>query len=356
MWHLSDADMGQTLSMHEQARAARNHQLADLLRNRLTASGVTIFDKTGSWRASDGRSGCIPRKGGEASVASSEAGAEGAVAKASQDAQIKQLIQIRETARSMKDFAKSDKLRDELAALGIDVFDKDKMWRSQDGRCGVIIGYRGDAGPSDIEISTLVVQREKARKAADYATADLIRSELKEVGVEIFDRDKTWRCRDGRCGPVPSWDHMEGNVNPSLALPGHCRVSSDVQGQIIQLALNNAADPVTAARTLHLLQSVAGPKKCVQVCSAPAPSGPEFQESLAFCSQCKATGRTPTDAEIQWLVEAREQMRFKKAYANADTLRESMKGLGIELVEKEKRWSCNDGRQGSIPMFGSFAV
>lgn len=418
---MDEREIMKIVVQREQARLAKNWQVADSLRDRLAQGGVTLFDKTSTWQTVDGRIGRIPRFAELESAADGLMPGDGLsqfepmsitshlkfeppdarslpftetspyVVGDSQDlgqfipgelpqedSQIRQLVQLREQARSQKDFAQSDKLRDELKALGVEVFDKDKLWRAQDGRCGVIIGYRGDAGPSDVEINTLVLQREKARQASDFATADMIRNELRAAGVDIFDKDKMWKSKDGRRGQVPVWDMM-GAKPAGFAAPGQVQhlapagvrhqhvVSEDIQSQIIQAALATASNPVTAQKTLHLLQSMAAsspalPPKRQVLKSAPVGNmvvqggSVELQETMSFCSQCTTTGRTPTDAEIQWLVEVREQMRFKKCYAEADSLRESMRGLGIELFEKEKRWSCNDGRQGGIPMFGSFAA
>lgn len=40
------------------------------------------------------------------------------------------------------------------------------------------------------EIKSLVAQREQARQAKDFATADALRDQLRKGGVEIYDKDK----------------------------------------------------------------------------------------------------------------------------------------------------------------------
>jgi len=40
------------------------------------------------------------------------------------------------------------------------------------------------------EIKSLVAQREQARSAKDFATADALRDQLRKSGVEIYDKDK----------------------------------------------------------------------------------------------------------------------------------------------------------------------
>jgi len=372
--------------MREQARLAKDWGLADAVRERLTAAGVTLFDKTNAWRTSDGRSGRIPTWSeieaghtAESIIQQTDDKTVPFPAGDSTEAQIKYMVQMREQARAAKDWAQSDKLRDELKAMGVEVFDKDKMWRSKTGLSGVIIGFRGSAGPTDMEISVLVVQRERARQSSDFSTADMIRDELKKVGVDINDKEKCWRASDGRVGAIPSWASIIGSTDgpspspvvnaaayaaPTNSSPG---VGGDLRNQIIQAALVNAQNPVTAARTLQLLQQAAGgaapssgpskPKPTQAVLPTASRPNADLSEALSFANQCQASGRHASDGEITWLIEIREKLRQNKEFANADEVRNALRNsLGVELYEKEKRWITNDGRQGSIPMWSTLSV
>jgi len=374
-----DDEIFSLIVQREQSRQAKDFNMADQLRERLTQLGVTLFDKTNQWRMADGRSGRIPTfseiEGGltAESLAVQQmqnvtvGGMSGFDSGDPQETHIKQLVLLREQARAGKDFAQSDKLRDELKALGVDIFDKEKMWRSKTGQSGVIIGYRGNGGPTDLEITTLVVQREKARQSGDWNTADMVRNELKNFGVEIHDKEKMWRSTDGRSGPVPSWAVIQGGDIGGSAIPGQVTAGGDVRQQVLQAAVQAAQNPATAARTLQLLQqagvnvqggrggivvpSIAG--RYVQKPSAAAGS-PEVSSAISFIQQCQAQNRGATDSEIEWLVQIREKVRQNKDYSSADELRNQMKNsLGVELHEKEKRWSTADGRQGMIPMWSS---
>jgi len=129
------------------------------------------------------------------------------------ESQIKALVQQREQARANKDFTRSDEIREELKTMGVEVFDKEKMWRSTSGASGVILGYHARGGPTDLEITTLVVQREKVRQSGDFGTSDMIRNELRAVGVEIYDKEKIWKASDGRQGPVPTWQQVQAVCN-----------------------------------------------------------------------------------------------------------------------------------------------
>eukprot|EP00408_Alexandrium_pacificum_P009233 CAMPEP_0171231198 /NCGR_PEP_ID=MMETSP0790-20130122/39781_1 /TAXON_ID=2925 /ORGANISM="Alexandrium catenella, Strain OF101" /LENGTH=406 /DNA_ID=CAMNT_0011697419 /DNA_START=81 /DNA_END=1301 /DNA_ORIENTATION=- len=376
--------------MREQARMSKDWATADSVREQLVAKGVTIQDKSSSWRCVDGSSGRIPTwsevEGGSTteSFITNQSMTQGGRSAAmpppvndGSDAHIKHLVMMREQARAQKDFTQADTYREELKALGVDIFDKEKMWRSKMGASGVIIGYRGGAGPTDLEISTLVVQREKARQNNDYNTSDMIRNELRAVGVEIKDREKIWVASDGRQGPVPTWSAvMAGGDTPGFAQGMAATTggmaasnSNSLRDQVVQAALAAASNPNNALKTLQMLQQVGGappsamaPKPTraaqpAQARAAPTATDPECIEAITFVSSCQAAGRAPTDAEIDWLVGLREKFRSQKAFNDADALRQEMRGtLGIELDEKTKQWSCSDGRQGVIPMWSSMSA
>lgn len=76
----------------------------------------------------------------------------------------------------------------------------------------------GGPPPPDIEIRRLLIDREKARIAKDYQTADEIRSDLAERGVSVNDLNRTWHCVDGRSGERPSaYDYVEEPNNDHRA-------------------------------------------------------------------------------------------------------------------------------------------
>jgi len=407
------------VATREQARLQKDWVLADTLRTQLSTMGITLFDKTASWRSADGKSGRIPTfnelDGGNLErvitqqaleiqsqqTSSALLGSMGAVASFSTDAesQIKTLIQQREQARANKDFIRSDEIREELKTMGVEVFDKEKMWRSTSGASGVILGYHSRGGPTDLEITTLVVQREKVRQSGDFGTSDMIRNELRAVGVEIYDKEKVWKASDGRQGPVPTWQQVQAVCNtggaiaaaaaqPSMMgamggmtvmggmsvmggmpavqsmsmMAGVAGATTLMQKQVIQAALAAAQTPESAAHTLQLLQGScsgsAGTLKGAMTRSEPGAGAASltYQQAMQLMSECASTGRKAQDAEIIWLISIREKLRYKKDFQAADDLRNAMRNsINVELYEKEKRWATTDGRQGTIPMFNDLA-
>jgi cysteinyl-tRNA synthetase len=96
------------------------------------------------------------------------------------------VIDLRTAARENKDFATSDKVRDDLATAGIVIEDRSgtTTWRQESG----------DA-PVDQIMQLLIDIRASARENKDFATSDKVRDDLATAGIVIEDRsgDTTWR-------------------------------------------------------------------------------------------------------------------------------------------------------------------
>merc|ERR1719436_1919787 len=170
------------ICQREEARYSRDFAEADRIREQLKDMGVELFDKTNTWTATDGKSGLIPlwselQAGHPPESLAASQGSTVVAGNDGGDALIRDLVRARERARAGKDFAQADSIRDQLRHMGVEVFDKEKLWRSTSGKKGVVLGFGNH--PLDVEIHALVVQREKARQIGDMVTADMIRDELK---------------------------------------------------------------------------------------------------------------------------------------------------------------------------------
>merc|ERR1719410_1194103 len=53
-------EVARLIATREQARLQKDWTLADTLRTQLSTMGITLYDKTQSWKSNDGRSGRIP--------------------------------------------------------------------------------------------------------------------------------------------------------------------------------------------------------------------------------------------------------------------------------------------------------
>jgi len=273
-----------------------------------------------------------------------------------------------------KDFAQADMIREQLKGMGVEVWDKQKTWKQEStGLEGVILGYFGDRPPSDIEISALVIQREKARQKKNFELSDSIRDELKERNVQLYDKEGTWKCSDGRQGRIPSFQEIESGIAQPGRMPvagvsgGSAAVGSatmtsnvDVQTALLQLAV---ANPQVAPQILSILPQVVNggaappavrpaPSARTTAAIKPNPSTltSDVQQAVHVARQCK--GRAPSDDEVTYLVQSREDCRQAKDYAGADQLRAEMKAIGLEVFDKEKIWKTTDGREGAVPTWG----
>lgn len=387
---LSTQEIVSLIFQRETARKANDYAQADSIRDQLKAGGVEMFEKTKQWKTTDGRSGTIPTwqeiEAGSSIDHHVERVQDGSGASSIDPNDplggIKQLVMQRESARSAKDFQEADRIREELRQQSVEIFDKEKLWkRTSDGAAGVVIGYREDGTCTDQEIQILVLQRERARQEKQWPVSDMIRDELRLRGVAIFDKEKRWTANDGRQGAVPVWNgtngvvmqpmpagapmmHRHTPVYPPRSIPtafaGGANNLQTLQNQIVQEALRHAQNPVAAQQTLQRLRSGGGnaqmqaarPTSSRPVKAEPTPSAsPDVRDALTFCQNSQ--GRTLAEEEIMWLLETRERCRSISDYASADALRNAMKSLGLELMEKQKIWSTSDGRSGAIPAWES---
>ena len=243
---LSTMEIQQMIDTREQARSVKDWSTSDKIREDLRARGVEVYDRDKEWKTSDGRRGVI--------------GGSGTVCMLT-DQDIQTRIAGRENARMNKDWATADRIRSELRALGVEIHDKNKVWKTTDGRSGALSAYATVCSLSDEELESLVKKRDDARRMRDFSSSDQLREQLRAAGVELFDSDHVWKSTDGRIGVI---------------------------GQ-------------------HL-----------------------------------------TDASINMMLNAREVARQKRDFGRADKIRDQLRARGLQIFDKEKMWKAADGRQGYI--------
>ena len=195
----------------EQARAARDFDSADRLREQLSQLGVTLDDQNKIWRSTDGRSGPITAI--NISELHAQKAAKAGAANLS-DEEIDRLVKEREQARFTSDYKTADRLRDQLEKHGVHLDTKENKWQAADGRSGPIgpvnisaahAQKAARAGAPKLpveEIEKILVQREQARARRDYKTADVLREQLEKHGVYLDAKEKKWHSADGRSGAI----------------------------------------------------------------------------------------------------------------------------------------------------------
>lgn len=84
----------------------------------------------------------------------------------------------------------SAKMASKLMGLGTETPMQPPM---EPARSGFVRGGEFRPGPNDAMVEAVLTQREAARAAGDYATADRLRATLRRIGVEVHDDARLWR-------------------------------------------------------------------------------------------------------------------------------------------------------------------
>lgn len=314
---LSDHEIEARVQQREEARKSKDWDMADRLREDLRSNGVELNDREMTWRTATGRQGTYSGMQPAAHMSGS---------------QIRRLIAERERHRSTQDFESADAVRQQLQAMGVEVYDNERLWRCSDGRQGFIItgGAEVDCYLSDDEIQSQVLARERMRSMKEWDKADAIRDELRRVGCELLDTTKMWCTTDGRSGTytgVPLMTQQSPVTTPKA--PSSTRVA---------LAQQAAA---------HALQQAG-----VRVPSYAHGAGNGATNGIGaigggnmFSSN---TIGTFTDASIQALIRGRERARERHDWVSADAIRTDLRSHGVEVWDKDKIWRAKDGRNGYI--------
>ena len=201
---------------------------------------------------------------------------------------VQALLKKREEARKAKDWTTADALRTELRALGVQLFDQEGVWKGADGNMGMYTSGK----LADGGIKLMLDAREAARKAKDFALADSIREDLRARGLQISDDEKKWTSTEsGRSG------YFGGKQPPVYAML------------------------------------------------------PQFGMPPGFGAAGMAPGGAPppsSEADILYLVAQREIARMSNDWGTADRLRDTLRAAGINLSDNDHTWTAADGRSGTI--------
>ena len=308
---LTDQELAGQLDARERARAARDFATADRIRSELREAGVELIDAENKWRTADGREGAIT------AAAVARASASTVHCDLSDEAIVQQ-VTAREGARQQRDWHTADQVRDALRARGVDVLDKERIWRSSDGRVGLLTSHLQDA-----EIAALVALREQERSARNFDLADRLRVLANQAGVRLDDKSGTWTADDGRYGTLRA--AAAAPPNPYAA-------------PVSPYAPPNpyAAPPNPYAAQPHY----APPPGVAPVYVAPPPA--------AAAAPSGAHGGTLLELEILAIVRAHEEATGRGDGAVQRAFGALLSARGIELDESAGVWRAADGRQGAL--------
>eukprot|EP00457_Paulinella_chromatophora_P006250 gb/GEZN01006268.1/.p1 GENE.gb/GEZN01006268.1/~~gb/GEZN01006268.1/.p1 ORF type:complete len:386 (-),score=84.06 gb/GEZN01006268.1/:529-1650(-) len=324
--------------------------------------------------------------------------------------ELKALVQAREDARKDKDFTRADEIRDQLKGYGVSLYDKDKVWKTESGEVGIIPtwndgksgrrggGYQGEESRAMCTLTTAAINvfvqaREAARKEKNWSQADKIRDELKAHGVSIYDKDGLWKSTDGRSemiagagrGGVGTHAVLGGGYGSGggggYGSGGHgSPMSQAAQQAMLYAALAQQQQSATAPLGLYSYSGVNEGMPHSEPGSAygtlppthaqqsyggggggggnrgapPSPYGAMGGQGMIGGGQ-GGLGGGGQGSMIEELVQQREQARARKDFQAADYLRTRLQGMGVEIMDKEKRWTqASTGLEGTVPLYNTF--
>lgn len=282
----------QLVSSRERARANKQFDEADRLREELNDLGVELLDKEKLWtQASTGRRGVIV----------------GYQLDGPTTHEVQSLVFRREKARQDGDYELGDLIRRELQTHKVMIFDKDKTWKGPNGQTGVVPSW------SEVSGGTPVAGAVPTMPAGIAASLP--------VSIMLTPNDPRI--------------HAVLAIMPELAPILH-GVAMPVRGH------------PSLSQPVPMLASV--PARGV-VSAATAPQSAEVKKALQYVKTAKKGYLK--DSEIQRLVSLREKARSQKDFGGADQIREAMRSIGLDVNDKDKTWTASDGRLGSIPTWSS---
>merc|ERR1711865_10810 len=309
------------------------------------------------------------------------------------DAELDVLLADRCAARMRKDFATSDRLRDELRANGMQIMDKEGIWKGADGRSGPLNGtVTGTTVPAMSrhmapapapqalavapagDVGALIEQREQHRFAKEWAAADAIRDTLKiEHRVTISDDHRTWRSEEGFVGLVVREGSSQlagAQICTMLEAREDARKAHDWAraDEIRDLLKRYNVNLEDTGRTWSTNDGRRGTYRPMEgfaaagMMPAPHPMMPYGQPYGAMMPQPYghpygmqmpaapqgAPGAVQT-ADIERLIHQREITRRDKQWAESDTLRDQLQEIGVRVDNKLNTWPSSDGRSGVVP-------
>ncbi|CAK0827022.1 unnamed protein product, partial [Prorocentrum cordatum] len=225
---IADEEIMARVREREEHRLNRNWQAADEVREALRIQGVEVMDAQRQWLTTDGRSGtyeaagapmvpadiCSLLGGASAGAASLGAlglgslgvlGSLGALGGAASPAGLgiqKPSVDPTAAVAAQAISALSGLLaqRGQVTPQQLQTMQQlqQSLLAAPQAAAPVSTGMTFST-PS---IAALVAGREQARDRRDFTAADSIRTDLRSHGVEVWDKDKVWRCTDGRSGSL----------------------------------------------------------------------------------------------------------------------------------------------------------
>lgn len=238
-------------------------------------------------------------------------------------ARVQQMVTERAELRAARDFDGADALRDELSAMGVTIFDRERTWsasanegygsgrpargrggfeqrggrerRGSGGGRGEYVRQAGDDAPIDVTAVTLLVnERAELRAARDFEGADAVRDELQQMGVIVHDREMEWFVAGGRGGGRGGGYESRGGGRNGF---------TDSRGGGRGFGRSNGYDA----------------------------------EERTY--QRAADDTEPIDvARVEALIAQRSELRAARDFAGADAVRAELQDMGVTVFDRDFKW------------------
>ena len=251
----------------------------------------------------------------------------------------RRILAERAEAKQERDFETADALQAKLNEMGVTVDDRKRTWEAAEGG---IAGYvlKGDAPPGlDMDAARAIfAKRAEAKRARDFDTADVFQAELRQMGIYVDDRKKTW----------------EQAVNPDApyTLQGRPPAGVDVEEVNARLAARRDAKKNKDFALADEIQDELLAKG-VRIFDSKRAWGAIRVEPKAF--ELKGAAPEGVDvAVVEAMLAKRVDAKKVKDWATSDELQGELLKMGVYVNDKtrtweEARWVKADGKKPPRP-------
>merc|ERR1711862_1056190 len=211
----SDMEINAVVIQREKARLRKDFATSDMIRDEMKARGVELYDKDLEWKSSDGRRGKIPtfdmidkglvQPGRNMMAGMGAMGGMGGGASPELQAVLCQLAATNPAWAGQLAPMLAAAVPTSKPAKGMNMANAGGPMTPEAKKAVTICKQCVGRALSDEEIQFLIQTRENCRQAKDFAGSDTLRAEMKNIGLEVYDKEKTWKTNDGRQGAVPTW-------------------------------------------------------------------------------------------------------------------------------------------------------
>lgn len=177
---LTKTEIHARIARREEARWQKDWERGDQIRDELRREGCELIDNLQCWRTADGRQGFYPNVRGPSLSYQGKGFSEEAAARFIQES----LAHLQEQCSLQ-------------GAPPMDIFNAAAAAAQAYIASQVVQSPTSLSLPS---IEALVAGREAARENRDFRAADAIREDLRSHGVDLWDKQRMWRASDGRRG------------------------------------------------------------------------------------------------------------------------------------------------------------